>query len=48
MQHSARPDSPNSVKPNVIPWYVSGFLATGLLVTASGLLPDSGRTRSME
>ena len=41
--HSVSPGSPKAVKPNVIPWYVSGFLATGLLVTASGLLPDSGR-----
>ena len=27
-------------KPQVVPWYVAGFLATGLLMTAAGYLPS--------
>jgi len=44
MQHSVRPGMPNVAKPSVVPWYVTGFLITGLLVTVTGFLPDSPRS----
>jgi uncharacterized integral membrane protein (TIGR00698 family) len=43
MQHSARPGAPVA-RLSVVPWYVTGFLITGLLVTAAAFLPDSTRS----
>jgi uncharacterized membrane protein YadS len=35
--------SESAAKPPLLPWYVAGFLATGLAVTCAGFLPGSGR-----
>jgi uncharacterized membrane protein YadS len=33
----------SAVKPQVLPWYVAGFLITGLAVTLAGYLPEAIR-----